>query len=110
MRPDGPGTLKSPSRSRTGIPIRARNIRLNGRRTSVKLEPDYWEALGDMARARRKTTAALLQHIADERPTGVKRPTYSSWLRVCCLRFFRERLHASGGPDGPNGHARTCGR
>ena len=44
-------------RSRKGMPMSAlvsRNVRVDGHRTSVGLEPDMWEALGERSAAVRE--------------------------------------------------------
>ena len=43
----------------------SRNIRLNGRRTSIKLEPAFWTALGRVAKAEGMTIHDICQSISE---------------------------------------------
>lgn len=63
-----------------------RSIAIAGHRTSIALEPEFWDALDALARARAMTLAHLIAEIdsarADERPD---RPLASA-LRVYALQ------------------------
>ncbi|SES90082.1 ribbon-helix-helix domain-containing protein [Oceanicella actignis] len=52
-------------------PARKRSVTLRGHRTSVSLEPVFWEALRRMARARALSVNALAARIDAERPPEV---------------------------------------
>lgn len=59
------GTEKPRGRSA----LRARNVRINNRRTSVKLEPAFWDALETVAR-REGTTVNDLCTLVHEKADG----------------------------------------
>jgi predicted DNA-binding ribbon-helix-helix protein len=63
-----------------------RSIALAGHRTSIALEPEFWEALEEIAAARHLTLAALIA-AAD----AARAPDHAlaSALRLLCLRHFR---------------------
>lgn len=42
--------MQDPAKPRGRSALRARNVRIHGRRTSVKLEPAFWDALEAAAR------------------------------------------------------------
>ena len=65
-----------------------RNIRINGRRTSLRMETDMWDALHDVARHRGVTPDVLVSEI--ERDRGNSSTTAA--LRVYMLRFYRTAL------------------
>lgn len=60
-----------------------RSFSLAGHRTSVALEPEFWAALENLARARGQTLSALVAEIDAERDIG--RPL-ASVLRVALLK------------------------
>jgi predicted DNA-binding ribbon-helix-helix protein len=68
--------------------LRKQSFSLAGHRTSVALEPEFWEALGAIAQARGQTLAALVMHTDAARDPA---HPLASALRVLALRTFRER-------------------
>ena len=60
-----------------------RSFSLAGHRTSVALEPEFWAALGEIARRRNVSMSALVAAIDNERDEG--RPLASE-LRLLALR------------------------
>ncbi len=66
-----------------------RNIMVNGRRTSVRLEPEMWAALLDIAR-RENQTIHDLAALVEER----KKPETSltAAIRVFCLVYYRSAI------------------
>jgi predicted DNA-binding ribbon-helix-helix protein len=64
-----------------------RSFSLAGHRTSVALEPDFWEALGGIAGARGQTLAALVAEIDAARDPA---HPLASALRVLALREARQ--------------------
>ena len=63
-----------------------RSIRIAGHRTSLSLEPQFWEALTGAAKARRMSVASLIQSI-DE---GRKDSNLSSAVRIFVLNEARQ--------------------
>jgi predicted DNA-binding ribbon-helix-helix protein len=68
--------------------ITSRNVRVGGRRTSLRLEPEFWEALQEIAAARRTGVDALIDAIAAERPAG---RSLTSAVRVFVFLELRRR-------------------
>jgi len=75
------------------IPIIKRSISVNGKRTSVSLENEFWQSLHEIAKEEGRSTTELVEQINRER----RNPNLSSAIRVFVLNRFR----ASGG------HAKT---
>ena len=62
-----------------------RSININGNKTSVSLENEFWDALHEIARSKNTTTSQLAGEIARQRSTV----NLSSALRVYVYRHFR---------------------
>jgi predicted DNA-binding ribbon-helix-helix protein len=62
-----------------------RSLTIEGHRTSLSLEPEFWAALQDSAAAERKSVAALVAEI--DRTRGER--NLSSAIRVWLLRQAR---------------------
>lgn len=65
--------------------LRKRSLQLAGHRTSIALEPEFWAALEEMARARTLSLAGLVLAIDAERG---ERPLASA-CRVAALAWAR---------------------
>jgi predicted DNA-binding ribbon-helix-helix protein len=63
-----------------------RSIRIAGHRTSLSLEPQFWEALTGAAKARRVSVSRLIQSIDEER----KDSNLSSAVRIFVLNEARQ--------------------
>jgi len=63
--------------------LKKRSFSLAGHRTSVALEPEFWEALSGVAAARKKTLAALVAEVDEAR---IPENPLASALRVLALR------------------------
>jgi predicted DNA-binding ribbon-helix-helix protein len=63
--------------------LKKRSFALAGHRTSIALEPEFWDALQHMASARGATLASLVADIDAVRSPGQK---LASALRVAALR------------------------
>jgi len=61
----------------------SRNVYIGERRTSIRLEPIFWEALGRIADRENTTNNALIQS-AVERPEG----TVTSRVRAFILAYY----------------------
>ncbi len=72
--------------------MQKRSLSIAGHRTSIALEPEFWDGLEAMARDRELALGALIRQI-DE---GRQNPNLSSALRLAVLRFYQ----AKGAPEG----------
>lgn len=61
------------------------NIVLDGRRTSVRLEPQMWDALNEIARREGRTIHDICSEVDADRVQS----TFSASLRVYILTYFR---------------------
>jgi predicted DNA-binding ribbon-helix-helix protein len=66
--------------------LKKRSFALAGHRTSIALEPEFWDALANLARARNVTLAGLVAGIDAARAPG---QPLASALRVAALRAAR---------------------
>ena len=62
-----------------------RSININGNKTNVSLENEFWDALHEIAELKNTTTSQLAGEIARQRSTV----NLSSALRVYVYRHFR---------------------
>ena len=70
--------------------MQKRSLTIHGHRTSISLEEPFWVALNDIAKARQKSLASLVQMIDERRDGGL-----SSAIRVFVLVELRHQLAAS---------------
>ena len=68
-----------------------RSISLSGHRTSIALEPEFWEALEAIAAARRQSLGALIRAVDEGRNP---QSALASALRVMALREADGAYHA----------------
>lgn len=61
-----------------------RSFSLAGHRTSVALEPEFWDALDAAAKSRNEAVSALVATVDAQRPPG---QPLASALRIFALRF-----------------------
>lgn len=73
-----------------------RNFVINGRRTSLRMEAEFWIALEDMARHRGVSVAALVSQVNMDRGES----PLTRVIRVMCISHFREALHRLAAPAG----------
>ncbi len=66
----------------TEVPLAKRSVTIAGHRTSLSLEPEFWQALKDLARRDGCSLAALIAMIDEARGTR----NLSSAVRVHVLR------------------------
>ena len=75
----------------------SRNVRAQCGRTSMRLEPELWDALQEMSRRERLALHDLVRAVAAQAPQGGR----TSAVRVGVLRYFRaaatEQGHAAAG-------------
>ncbi len=65
-----------------------RSLTIAGHRTSIALEPEFWDGLEALAARRGLRLAALIEEIDATRQT----PNLSSALRVAVLRDVQDQL------------------
>ena len=85
------------SSKRESSTLVSRNVIVNGRRTSLRLEPEMWEALEEIARREHQTINDVVAFVDSQRGSA----TLTSDVRVFVLSYFRsaatERGHAAVG-------------
>lgn len=67
-------------------PVQKRSVVINGHKSSVSLEEDFWTALKEIARGKHQTLSELVTAIDRERKTG----NLSSALRLLALAHYRD--------------------
>lgn len=65
--------------------MRKRSVAIKGHRTSVSLEPQFWDALDAIARAKNLSLACLIAEIDRRRLAEKPPPGLASALRVFAL-------------------------
>ena len=65
-----------------------RSIVLNGHKTSVSLENEFWEGLRHIADGQKTKVSALVQRIDRERTNR----NLSSAIRIYVFNYFRDRI------------------
>ena len=84
----GPAVLQSQSGvERQGSSIAKRTIEVDGRKTSITLEPEFWGGLKEIAVGRGVTVSELVTSINSERRDA----NLSSAVRVFVLRHYQSR-------------------
>ncbi len=66
--------------------MKKRSITLKGHRTSIVLEPEFWDAIEHAARKRQVSIAGLVAEIDAERTRSERGGGLASALRVFALR------------------------
>lgn len=79
------GSGKSAKPQYPCIEITPRSVWIGSRRTSIRLEPEFWTALGEISREQRSTISGVLLDI--ERIHG--RSRFASKVRVAILAYYR---------------------
>ncbi len=69
-----------------------RSVTIAGHRTSISLEPEFWDALLEIADSQKKPTQRLIEEI-DEARSG---EGLSSAVRVYVLKYFRKEPRPAG--------------
>ena len=64
--------------------LKRRSVVIDGHRTSVSIEPEFWDALTEIARSRGRTASALIAEIDRARDGNL-----SSAIRVFVLKETR---------------------
>jgi predicted DNA-binding ribbon-helix-helix protein len=80
--------------------VQKRSLSIAGHRTSIALEPEFWDGLEVLAQAQGLPLSGLIRQI-DE---GRSNPNLSSALRLAVLGYFRrqaERGTTGSDPESP---------
>ncbi|HEC90668.1 MAG TPA: hypothetical protein ENI55_03265 [Alphaproteobacteria bacterium] len=83
----------------------SKNVTINGRRTSLRLEEELWEALNDVCRCESLTIHKLCSLI-DSRRHGSSR---TSSVRTFIIAYFRIAAASNGGLAGRGEAGETTG-
>ena len=76
--------------------LKKRSITLHGHRTSITLEPEFWQGLEELANAQSQTITATIAGIDDQRdPTN----NLSSCIRVAVLNHYKAQYVSSPEED-----------
>jgi predicted DNA-binding ribbon-helix-helix protein len=67
-----------------------RNVMVRGRRTTIRLEPEMWDALAEIARREEYTQTQLCTLIANGQPPGL---SFTASVRMFILTYFRTAAH-----------------
>lgn len=75
----------------------SRNVTVNGRRTSLRLEPEFWEGLAEIAQRENTSINGVVSRLDRQR----REATLTSHVRIFTFSYFRsaatERGHANAG-------------
>ena len=85
--------------------MRKRSIAIKGHRTSVSLEPAFWEALDEIARVEARSLASLIGDIDRMRLAQSPAPGLASALRVFALMRARNVAPPLSGAAPDSGQA-----
>jgi predicted DNA-binding ribbon-helix-helix protein len=72
-------------------------------RTSVRLEPQMWDALEEVARREGRTVSAVADEVSRHLPDGM---TLTSGIRVFLMAYFRAAAFPDGHPSVGDGSGR----
>jgi predicted DNA-binding ribbon-helix-helix protein len=99
---DNPGQPSSWSTDMTASRLINRNVIAQSGRTSMRLEPELWEALQEICLLETITLSDLVQRIERENHPGGR----TSAIRVHVVTYFRNIARASVGASAPSKPAR----
>ncbi len=63
-----------------------RSISLHGHKTSIALEPEFWDVIESIAQQKKQSIAGLLASLDDQRVADGNRSGLASYLRVWALK------------------------
>jgi predicted DNA-binding ribbon-helix-helix protein len=73
--------------------LQKRSLTIAGHRTSLALEPEFWEGAEAMAAARNVALPQLIQEIDETRASG----NLSSEVRLAVLQWYRQQAESAAG-------------
>lgn len=109
-----PGRIALPPRSKrfsreesddTASTLVIRNVVVLNKRTSLRMEPEMWDALNDVARREQKTLHDICTQIVERKPGGA---SLTAAIRVFLVNYYRMSStedghrgagHGQGDPD-----------
>lgn len=94
-------SIKSDLIDHNGPHLHSRNVTINGRRTSMRLEPIFWEALSEIAAAKHMTISELCTLLKRRRG----RRSMTSHIRLFVIEHFRN-ASVTLAPQSPAEHHR----
>lgn len=65
--------------------MRKRSLTIDGHRTSISLEKEFWEGLKNIAKLRQCTLIKIIREIDEKRKSGL-----SSAIRIFVLKHYQE--------------------
>lgn len=81
----------------TQTTLRSRNVMLDRQRTSMRLEPEMWEALSEIAAIERTSVNSLITRIQERR----RQSSLTSSVRVFVMTYFRHTSRVDRGDAEP---------
>lgn len=72
--------------------LQSRNVRIHDRRTSVRLEPEMWTALNEIAESEKCSIHDLCGAVHDLKEPGT---SFTAALRVFLMEYYRAAARAS---------------
>jgi predicted DNA-binding ribbon-helix-helix protein len=73
-----------------------RNVTAGGARTSIRLEPELWDALLEICKRERMTLARIVQNIETKRLAAADTGGRTSAVRVHIMEYFRAAATEAG--------------
>lgn len=67
---------------------RIRNIQLHGRRTSLRLEPDFWDAIELIAKTEKRPLSDIMEKLDVKRGAA----SLTGAIRIFCVNYFYLQL------------------
>lgn len=83
----------------------SRNITINGRRTSIRLEPGMWDALHEVAESKGQTIHQYCSEVQAQR----RESSLTAAIRMALLEHYRQANQCNG-PAGTRGNGGTANR
>ena len=84
--------IPEPARPKLGGELVSKNVRIRNRRTSVRLEPEMWDALQEVAGLERCSIHDLCSAVEDLRAEDA---SFTGALRVFLMEYFRTAAKAN---------------
>jgi predicted DNA-binding ribbon-helix-helix protein len=85
--------------------LQNRNVTIAGQRTSMRLEPEMWDALAEVCRREGLSLHSVCSDVEQSRARG----TVTSAMRVFLLRYYRQVQAPSNGPQAGGSRGRRSG-
>jgi predicted DNA-binding ribbon-helix-helix protein len=66
--------------------MKKRSLTIDGHRTSISLEDEFWESLKHIAKLRECTLIEIIRQIDEKRSSGL-----SSAIRIFVLKYYKDK-------------------